>query len=296
MKKIFYMTCLAVVVLFSSCNDTMDDKSSVDGGNRVDVGDITFAITSAVATSYNAASVTFSVDEADVKNVFEIGVEVDTDPAFPNPSMLSTTEFEAENEYAITDLEAETTYYVRPFVMDVNQEVHYGAATSFTTEEAPEVIEETWTPQFIGTYTYSVMWDVDDEGLVLNVSDLNGDRYKIEHWGYDVDFIFEFNEDGTISVPEQDTGSTYGDYGSVYVASLDQYFSDYDPETDASYYSGGKFYFNVVYYVQAGYIDYGEETFTLTANYSADVKKNILRPFTKPVFKSGLTLKRANKR
>ena len=296
MKKIFYMTCLAVVALFSSCNDTMDDKSSVDGGNRVDVGDITFAITSAVATSHNAASVTFSVDEADVKNVFEIGVEVDTDPAFPNPSVLSTTEFETENEYEITDLEAETTYYVRPFVMDVNQEVHYGTATSFTTEEAPEVIEETWTPQFLGTYTYTQFWEGDDTDLVLYVSDLNEDRYKIEHWGYDVDFIFEFNEDGSITVAPQETGYVHSDYGTLYVTTLDLYNGeDYDPETEVSYYSGGAFHFNLAYFVEAGYFGKGEETFVLTANYEAKAKKDILRPFTTPVAKQGLQLKSLKK-
>lgn len=151
------------------------------------------------------------------------------------------------------------------------------ATFNFVGGEAPE----TWTPSYVGTYTYSQFFEGDDEGLVLYESDSVEGRYKITDWGYGVDFIFQMNEDGTIMVEDQYTGYDHSSYGPVYVDDLVDYTGG--TEQGYSYYDGqsGTFHFAVIYYVSAGYFGYGEETFTLTGYYSEakDKAPSKIKPF-----------------
>ncbi|MCD8297608.1 MAG: hypothetical protein LUC88_08545, partial [Prevotella sp.] len=122
---------------------------------------------------------------------------------------------------------------------------------------------ETWTARYVGNYTYTIFFGGDDPGLVLYQSDSDPTRWKIEHWGYDVDFCFTFDQDtGEIIVDDQETGYEYGSYGMVYIDDL----VDYTGGTGygQSFYSDGTFYFAVIYYCSAGYFGYDYETFTLT--------------------------------
>lgn len=126
---------------------------------------------------------------------------------------------------------------------------------------------ETWTEIATGDYTYTLFFGSEDEpaldsGLTLYQSDSNSNRYKIEHWGYDVDFIFTYDaETGEVVVSDQETGYVHPSYGMVYVDELADYAGT--TEMGTSYYEDGTFYFCVVYYVSAGNFDYGYETFTL---------------------------------
>jgi hypothetical protein len=134
---------------------------------------------------------------------------------------------------------------------------------------------ETWTAQYVGNYTYTQFFGSEDEpavdeDLVLYQSDKDPNRWKIEHWGYDVDFIFTFNQDtGEILVEDQEVGYEYDSYGMVMVDDLVDYVGSQD--YGYSYYKDGVFHFNVVYYVSAGPFGYGEETFELTANATRSV-------------------------
>lgn len=131
---------------------------------------------------------------------------------------------------------------------------------------------ETWSDKYIGTYTYSLFWVADEEGnpldiedLVLQQSDKDPNRYQILDWGYNGEpFVFAFQEDGSIIVEDQSIGYTHSTYGDVYVDDL----VDYTGKTDygQSYYDAesGTFYFAIVYYVEAGALKYGTETFTIT--------------------------------
>lgn len=123
-------------------------------------------------------------------------------------------------------------------------------------------IPETWTVRHTGDYEYAQFWSGDDPGLSLLQSDIYPDRWKIEQWGYGVDFRFTWNQTtNKILVDDQPTGYTHSSYGPV---SIDD-FVDYsgDASVGESYYEDGVFYFNVIYYVSAGYFGYGYETFTL---------------------------------
>jgi hypothetical protein len=146
----------------------------------------------------------------------------------------------------------------------VAQEASYATFKYVSSGEAAE----TWTAQYVGNYTYTQFFGSEDEpavdeGLVLYQSDKDANRWKIEHWGYDADFIFTFDQTtGEILVQDQETGYEYGSYGMVMVDDIVDYTGSQN--YGYSYYENGAFHFNVVYYVSAGIFSYGEETFELT--------------------------------
>lgn len=129
----------------------------------------------------------------------------------------------------------------------------------------------------IGTFHYNgedCFFEGDDPDLVISKSDANDGTYKISHWGYNVDFVFNWNETtNEVTVPEQFTGYTHSSYGDLYVSEADAY-EDYDEEDQPeghSYYdpATSTFHFQLVYYVSAGYFGFGEETFEATWNAGA---------------------------
>ena len=128
---------------------------------------------------------------------------------------------------------------------------------------------ETWTAIGTGTYYYTSFFSGTDPGLTLYQSDSDETRYKIEHWGYDVDFCFTYSEDtGDVWVDDQEIGYTHSTYGTVYVDD----FSDYAGyETNYGYYDdeNSTFYFYVIYYVSAGYFGYGYEYFVIDTDDSS---------------------------
>ena len=129
----------------------------------------------------------------------------------------------------------------------------------------PNDTAPTYTAWAIGDYTYTVFFGSKEEPYVdadLEIArgDSNPNRFKVSHWGYDVDFYFEFQEDGSVLVDDQETGYVHSSYGMVSVrdyvtaAGTTEYGqSSYDPET-------GTFSFLVNYYVSAGSFGSGVET------------------------------------
>lgn len=183
-------------------------------------------------------------------------------------------------------------------VIDAYQEYNYVTFNYTGSGEAPE----TWEAAFVGDYVYNLVFTnedgspYNDEGLTLYQS--SKERYKIEHWGYDVDLFFTMADDGELTIEEQETGATYGSYGPIYVSTYNDYLGeDYDPETQKSYYADGVFHFNVIYHVAAGYLEgwYGEETFTLTGR--AEAKSHIVAPWNtkNPVEVKGTNFKKQNR-
>lgn len=186
-----------------------------------------------------------------------------------------------------------TTYTIVAVSFYGGEAQEYDAASfTFTTSGA-----ETWTAIATGDYEYSLFFEGTDPGLTLYQSDDDATRYKIEHWCYDVDFNFTYDETtGEVLVEDQEIGYEYGSYGMVYIDDLVDYVGGTD--YGASYYADGTFYFSVIYYCSAGYFGYGYETFTLgtsTATRSAAekaLKSNInvtpnrfLQPTFKPIVK-----------
>ncbi len=150
-------------------------------------------------------------------------------------------------------------------------------ASAQFTYEAPS--SETWTAIGTGDYTYTLFFGSEDEpavdeGLALYRSDEDATRYKIEHWGYDVDFIFTYNpETGEVVVEDQEVGYTDDTYGVVMVDDLADYIGS--TEMGYSYYADGVFHFAVVYYVSEGELAYGEETFAWSGEAAAAIRSTI---------------------
>lgn len=121
----------------------------------------------------------------------------------------------------------------------------------------------TFTPVGTGTYTYAQYWKSDDEGLVISMSSVDN-TYRIANWGGGTNFTFTWDpETNKCQVVEQFTGYTDDSYGDVFVSDLPSYDEEstyedypcfYDPSTQT-------FTFNLIYYVSAGYFDFGPETF-----------------------------------
>ena len=127
-----------------------------------------------------------------------------------------------------------------------------------------------WETLATGDYIYSLFFTDEndnpqtDPGLELQYNADEG-VYRIAHWGYDVDFSFQWDKNtNLVTVPNQYVGYTHSSYGDVYVGEADALNpnwalgqSYYDPETLT-------FHFHVAYFVSAGVFGYGDETFTLT--------------------------------
>lgn len=133
--------------------------------------------------------------------------------------------------------------------------------------------DSSWKVVGTGDFLYTQLFansdgtPYNDEGLTVSQNLDYESLYKVEHWGYDVDFYFTWDKNtNKCSVPAQYTGYTHSTYGKVYVSDI----ATYDDETtykdapcvyDAA---TNTFTFNVIYYVSAGYLAYGPETFTVT--------------------------------
>ncbi|MDR0542414.1 MAG: hypothetical protein LBH19_09435 [Dysgonamonadaceae bacterium] len=142
---------------------------------------------------------------------------------------------------------------------------------------APPAAAETWTAHSTGDYEYSLFFTDDNDGPVTDVgltlyqSNSDPNRYKIEHWGYDVDFIFTYNEaTGEVMVADQEVGYVHPSYGTVMVDDLVDFYGG--TNYGQSYYEDGVFHFAVLYYVSAGIFGRGYETFTLTGSSLAAAK------------------------
>ena len=149
------------------------------------------------------------------------------------------------------------TYTIVVIGYDADGEAQEYDYTEFKYQN-PNDSAPTFTAWATGDYTYTLFFtETDDEGNEqpyvdpdLNIlrSDSDPNRFKVEHWGYDVDFYFEFQEDGTILVDDQETGYVHSSVGMIYVDDIVDYTSS--TEYGQSYYdeSTGTFHFALVYY------------------------------------------------
>lgn len=176
------------------------------------------------------------------------------------------------------DVAAESGTYLVPFDGEPADGKYTIVALAYADKEVKEYASatfkytaptsETWTAVGTGDYLYTQFFTDEDEepvtdaDLTLYQSDSDPTRFKIEHWGYDVDFIFTYNEEtGKVLVEEQEVGYVHPSYGSVYVNDLVSYTGG--TAKGESYFKDGVFHFAVVYYVSQGVFGSGEETFTV---------------------------------
>lgn len=172
------------------------------------------------------------------------------------------------------------TYYV--LILAFNEE---GEVANELTSKVNAVIESgepsiTWEPRYVGDYYYSLLSDPDagemaiDENLVLSVDADNESHYQIAPWGNGEQTLeLYINEDGTITVPEDQPTGFSGAKGELFVADVQTYTGG--DEKYAKYVST---FAQNVFTLYLAYYNDGEayisaDTFTLTGN--AEVKKAV---------------------
>ncbi len=146
---------------------------------------------------------------------------------------------------------------------------------------------DTWEFSDIGDYEYSLIF-IPGKGktaiaanLELYRSKSNPNRWKIEHWGEDVDFVFTYDPwTGEILVDDQETGYVDKTYGTVFVDDLVDYTGG--TKYGKSYFADGVFHFALIYYDNEDAWAYGYETFTLKGNAKSEaaVAKSSMAPWS----------------
>lgn len=187
------------------------------------------------------------------------------------------------------------TYTIAVVTYDAEGEAQDYNIANFNYSASGEVTE-TWTPIYLGDYTYKFVFCNNDgtpyvdENLTLYESDSNENRLKIENAFNGVDFIFEMDDDGYITFEDQYSGYTDASAGDLMFCDMNALYPDNFPTK--SYYSNGQFFFNIGFYANDGWWGYDQsddnddlETFVLTAQAAKAMKapakkgkKNVKRP------------------
>ena len=216
--------------------------------------------TSVDESIWAVGEVTFGEDVESVKVAVASTSDVDATVAGIVDGSIESVELKADGEVKVPmPADAAEGKYALIAVTYGGGEAQEVATATFTYTPANA---ETWTALGTGTYTYAQFFEGDDEGLTLYKADVTADLYKIEHWGYDVDFKFTFDsESGDIYVKDQAIGYVDSTYGMVYVMDYAEYKGS---DTAYSYYDAEEnvYYFAVVYYVSTGVVGAGYETYT----------------------------------
>ncbi len=144
-----------------------------------------------------------------------------------------------------------------------NGEAKDYSVTTFTFKASNATTWEWTSNVYTGTYTYNLVFSGDDEGLTLTRDSSDPTLWTISDWCYGVDFTFYYDEEsGDCYVDDQLTGYVHSSYGDMYVCDMVYYTGS--TGYGVSYFEDGVFYFNVIYYVSAGYFGYGYEEFVIT--------------------------------
>lgn len=202
---------------------------------------------------------------------------------------VETTDVEASGDMSLPLTNPQNgTYTIMLITYDENGEAQEADYAQFKYTSA--AVQETWTAIATGTYTYNYMFanedgsPYDDEGLILYQCDQDGTKYKIEHWGYDTDFTFTMDDNGSILVDEQETGVENG-YGMIYV--MDLVTAAGSTSMGQSSFDGSNTFNFAVYYGDTEYTyGYGTETFVITGGPSAAKKQLNARRTSIPVRKN----------
>lgn len=173
-------------------------------------------------------------------------------------------------------------FYILAAVAYAGGEAQSSAYATFKYTETAKA--ETWAKIGTGDYVYAQFFEGVDEGLELFRSETNPNRFKLEQWGYGVDFCFTYDAyTGEVVVDEQEIGYTDSTYGAVWVSDVTLYDEKMAAEVGNSFYEDGTFYFAVVYKVSAGYFGYGYEAFTISEAAAAKTRSQSYDSISKEI-------------
>ena len=126
------------------------------------------------------------------------------------------------------------------------------------------------------TYTYTNIWSGTDSGLPIeyrqSYADKSAGQFKIRNWGYGTELIIEYDsQTGACQLLPQYVGEI-SNYGSLYIADVPHYSSNYTYEQFPCTYdrTTGKFVLTTIWYVSAGIFGYNPEYVQVDGFYIPD--------------------------
>ena len=126
------------------------------------------------------------------------------------------------------------------------------------------------------TYTYTNIWSGTDSGLPIeyrqSYADKSAGQFKIRNWGYGTELIIEYDsQTGACQLLPQYVGEI-SNYGSLYIADVPHYSSNYTYEQFPCTYdrTTGKFVLTTIWYVSAGIFGYDPEYVQVDGFYIPD--------------------------
>ena len=226
---------MALAFTLVSCEDLMDDKSSIDN-QFAKATNATVSLGSLVAVDYQTITATGSV--ANPSDVIEEGIQVSTDANFATAILSIPNDTVAESfEITYGGANYETDYYVRAYAVTKTAGTKVSAAQMVTTPTPPVIL--TW--KNLGKATYredciSTFWNVDNLVYKLTLMECE----QIPGWyhlmnpygaayGYNEDGDYDASKDYYLDIHAEDptavyignspTGCNWG-YGEITIYSL----------------------------------------------------------------------------
>ncbi len=221
--------CLAVVFALTSCNDTMDDKSSIDAQFAKEA---TSTVTLSSAQAVDFQSISASAAVTDLGEVIEEGIQVSTDAAFTSPTSIANDTVIANFSRTIAPVAEQTTYYVRAYIATKASGIIVSEAKTVTTPAAPifpvagEYVateydlddNDEWSAA--AQYDMTIAQDAEDPTIVY-ISNL---------WEGGMTIQGQYDEStGQIIVPNNQTIYVHPSYGDVWNKGVAADLSDYTP-------------------------------------------------------------------
>lgn len=221
-------------------------------------------------TEYIVGQFTFSDDIASVRYALTNDAdEVDAIYEGISDGSGDYEELDDDSEEVKLAVDGTGTYYLVIVGYDSSGTEQYSNVVTIKFKSTLDAAE-TFTAVAYGTYNY----EADDyfgygfmmegtEDATLYQSDSDPTQYYITPWcNASEGLVFTLDSDNNITIEENETGYTYGSYGTLWASDLLNYFgssygldSYYDSSTDV-------FWFYLVYYVEAGWFTAIGETFT----------------------------------
>lgn len=255
---------LFVATTICSC----DDEVEYTPAEKLDSAQVYFPSTNSTSLNLAGNESSFDVEIARVKTDDAITVPLTLtggNGLYTAPSSVSFAQGAAKAVVAISydaaEIGPDNYMDITLSIADESMTTPYGIA-NYTVNVG---IPQTYTARYMGNYTYVYYWSGIDPGLTLYQSDIYPERWKIEHWGSDIDFFFTWDQTTNGILVDSQVCANNSTYGPVTVEDLVEYTGS--TNYGQSYYADGVFHFAVIYYVDAGNFGYGEETFEVTESF-----------------------------
>ncbi len=211
--------CLAVAFSLASCNDTMDDKASIDA-QYAKTTTTTVTLNSVEAVDFQSISATGTI--SDVSNVIEEGIQISTVSDFSsNITSIPNDTVVTSYTIVIPKLAEQTSYYLRAYAVTKASGTLVTEAKTVSTPKAPifpidgDYVATEWdfnsdTEEWeaAAQYEMSITFDESDPTIV-NITNL---------WEGGMTVQGQYDEaTGQIIVPNEQVIYIHDSYGEVWI-------------------------------------------------------------------------------